>query len=160
MIRWDKLPDCGRSCPLLLKEEKEGNSRTILTDHRTSWLSNVPPSKLWPWNIRVFETLQSAPGCDWTEFDENFTPEVKSLEDFKYDVRIDLLDPQTRQPLRLAPIGIQSCDYPDFKSIALPLSYTASSAGAQNLLSSFAKYLTGEYLGKTKPSQIFMPCNF
>ena len=35
------------------------------TDHRTSWLSNVPTSKLWPWNIRVFKTLQSAPGWDW-----------------------------------------------------------------------------------------------
>ena len=35
----------------------------------------------------------------WLEYDENFTPGVKSPGDSKYDVRIDVLDPQTRQPL-------------------------------------------------------------
>ena len=34
-----------------------------------------------------------------TEFDENFTPGVKSPVDFKYGVRIDVWDPQPRQPL-------------------------------------------------------------
>ena len=34
------------------------------------------------------------------EYDENFTLGVKSPADSKYDVRIDVLDPQTRQPLK------------------------------------------------------------
>ena len=33
-----------------------------------------------------------------SEYDENFTPGVKSPADSKYDVGIDVLDPQTRQP--------------------------------------------------------------
>ena len=35
----------------------------------------------------------------WPEYDANFTPGVKSPADSKYDVRIDVLDPKTRQPL-------------------------------------------------------------
>ena len=35
----------------------------------------------------------------WTEFDENFTLGIKSPVDFKYGVRIDVGDPQPRQPL-------------------------------------------------------------
>ena len=51
----------GRSrTPLLFKEKKKA-TETISIDHQTSWILNVLPSELWPWNIRVFETLQSAP---------------------------------------------------------------------------------------------------
>ena len=50
LIGWDKLLDCERR-----------QLWNFLTDYRTSWPSNVPPSELWPWNIREFETVQSAP---------------------------------------------------------------------------------------------------
>ena len=74
------------------------------------WLRYVIKSEGFPKFRFSVPTLQ----CDcmlyylcngWTEFDESFTPGVKSPVDFKYGVGIDVWDPQPRQPLSLLPDG-------------------------------------------------------